>query len=167
MTLAVLLLSALTAGAQITYYATEGTKGNSYTQNGVYIIENYKNLVDGDRSTKWCVTQLGNPTFIEFYASEPITPKGYVLTTGNDTDKNPGRNPKSWTIKAKVNKDDDWTVLTTVTDDEMMPAANTTECPFHSSMASRSSLASLKEFTKCLTAILWFQITAMPHMRTS
>lgn len=130
MTLAVLLLSALTAGAQITYHATDGTKGNSYTQDGVYIIENYKNLVDGDKATKWCVTQLGNPTFIEFYASEPITPKGYVLTTGNDTGKNPGRNPKSWTIKARAKESDDWTILTTVTDYTKMPAANTTECPF-------------------------------------
>ena len=123
MTLTLLLLSALTVGAQITYYATGGTEG-------VKQEEDFENLVDGDKSTKWCVTSLGNPTFIEFYSSEPITPKGYVLTTGNDTGKNPGRNPKSWTIKAKVNKDDDWTVLTTVTDDEMMPAANTTDCPF-------------------------------------
>jgi len=123
MTLAVLLLSALTAGAQITYHATNGTKG-------VNEKEDLKKLVDGDKATKWCVTSLGNPTFIEFHSSEPITPKGYVLTTGNDTGRNPGRNPKSWTIKARANKDDNWTVLTTVTDDIRMPVANTADCSF-------------------------------------
>ena len=123
MTLAVLLLSALTAGAQITYHVTNGTKG-------VNEKEDLKKLVDGDKATKWCVTSLGNPTFVELYSSEPITPKGYVLTTGNDTGRNPGRNPKSWTIKARANEDDNWTVLTTVTDDIRMPVANTADCSF-------------------------------------
>lgn len=131
MMLAVLLFSTLTAGAQITYYATDGTEGNYYyDEDNNEVYENYKNLIDGDKATKWCVTSLGNPTFIEFYSSEPITPKGYVLTTGNDTGRNPGRNPKSWTIKARAKESDDWTILTTVTDYTKMPAANTTECPF-------------------------------------
>jgi hypothetical protein len=59
----------------ITYTATSGTDG--------YSFENYGNLVDGDKSSKWCVNS-GSP-YIEFYSSSPIIPTGYVMTTAADT----------------------------------------------------------------------------------
>ena len=107
----------------ITYTATRGTAGT-------YDGEDYDKLLDGDKDTKWCVTSLDNPTYIEFETSVPIVPKGYVLTTGNDTGTNPGRNPKGWVIKAKANSGDSWTTIASVTDDSRMPAANTTDCTY-------------------------------------
>ena len=106
-----------------TYSASDGTTGANSN-------EGYAKLVDGNKSTKWCVTSLGSPTFIEFSTSEAIIPQGYVLTTGNDTGSSPGRNPKSWVIKAKANSGDSWTTIATVTNDTRMPAANTTDCAF-------------------------------------
>lgn len=87
-------------------------------------------LFDDDTSTKWCVTHLGNPTYVEFQSYAPITLVGYKLATGDDTSKYPGRNPKSWTIKAKANADDEWTTLQEVTDDESLQAVDQTYYSF-------------------------------------
>lgn len=106
------------------FTATAGTYGAGYG-------EGIDSLVDGNTGTKWCVTSLGNPTYIEFNSAEPITPTGYILTTGGDTASNPGRNPASWTIKAKANSgDSEWATLATVTDDTVLQAANTTDYRF-------------------------------------
>lgn len=111
MLLLVAVFSAATAWGQ-TYESTEGTEG----EDG----EDYVNLFDEDTSSKWCVTGFNGMAYVEFNTDEPIKPKGYVLTTGNDNSTYPGRNPKSWTIKAKANKSDEWTVLTQVTNDWKM-----------------------------------------------
>ena len=120
-----LLLAVITPveGWGFTYSASDGTAGANSN-------EGYAKLVDGSKTTKWCVTSLGSPTFIEFSTSEAIVPQGYILTTGNDTGSSPGRNPKSWVIKAKANSGDSWTMIATVTDDTRMPAANTTDRAF-------------------------------------
>ena len=105
----------------ITYTATSGTNG--------YSFENYGNLVDGDKSSKWCVNS-GSP-YIEFYSSSPIIPTGYVMTTAADTyPDNLGRNPKRLVIKAKANGSDSWTTLTDVTNDDLVPFKNTTDCTY-------------------------------------
>ncbi len=122
-TVVMLLLAATTSlGAwadNIAYTYDSGTAGSKTTEGPEY-------LIDGAKTTKWCVTSLGNPTFIEFHTSAPIVPTGYVLTTGNDTGTYPGRNPKSWTVKAKANSGDSWTTIATVTNDTGMAAADTT-----------------------------------------
>lgn len=64
-----LLLTSMTAWAQVTYNTTKGTSG----ANG---NEGYAKLFDGNTSTKWCVTSPGNPTYVEFNTSEAVTPKG-------------------------------------------------------------------------------------------
>ena len=107
----------------ITYIYDSGTAGAKTSEGPQY-------LIDGTNTTKWCVTSLGAPTYIEFHTSAPIVPKGYVLTTGNDTGTNPGRNPKNWLIKAKANSSDSWTTIATVTDDTIMPEADITACSF-------------------------------------
>ena len=88
----------------------------------------YDKLVDGNTGTKWCTN--ASPFYVEFHSSGLIVPKGYILTTAGDTQSYSTRNPKSWTIKAKVNAGDSWTTLVTVTDDTSMPAANTTPVEF-------------------------------------
>ncbi len=98
------------------YLATIGTAGvNSY--------EDYPKLLDNDTSTKWCVEHFNGTIYVEFDATQAIKPTGYVLTTGNDTEVEPGRNPKSWIIKGKNNINDEWTTLTTI-DNGGMPNKN-------------------------------------------
>ena len=121
LTLLLTMFTSVGAWAQITYTATSGTTG--------YNNENYGNLVDGNKSTKWCVPS-GSPN-IEFYSSSPITPTGYVMTTAADTyPDNLGRNPKRLVIKAKASGSDQWTTLSDVTDDDLVPYQNTTDCTY-------------------------------------
>jgi len=78
-------------------------------------------LFDGVTQTKWCVNPILGVAYIEFKAGSGIIPKGYVLTTCNDTEENPGRNPKNWVLKGKLHdEDEEWTVLSTVTNDWKM-----------------------------------------------
>ena len=114
-TLMVLFLAVFsTAGAWGQYYSelyrnprTGGSTGD--------------NLFDGDTQTKWCVNPILGVAYIEFEAGSGIIPKGYVLTTCNDTEDNPGRNPKNWVLKGKLHyEDEEWTVLSTVTNDWKM-----------------------------------------------
>lgn len=85
--------------------------------------EDYPNLFDNNINTKWCVTNVTSTIYVEFDATQAIKPTGYVLTTGNDTEAGPGRNPKSWVIKGKNNPNDNWSTLATVVNGEM-PSEN-------------------------------------------
>lgn len=69
--------------------------------------ENYDKLVDGALNTKYGLS--GNDPWVEFHYSHSIVPKGYILWTANDS--NGERNPREWTIKAKNQPGDEWTVL--------------------------------------------------------
>ena len=85
--------------------------------------EGYDKLVDGDLNTKWCADN--GPWFIEFHTANPIKVDGYMLRTGGDTDENPGRNPKSWVLKGKLNNGADWSTIDSKTDNtEMGPNKN-------------------------------------------
>jgi hypothetical protein len=103
------------------YDATRGTPGNSG--------EDYPNLVDNDRSTKWC-TGIGDGVFIEFQRESGFIPTGYILTTGNDNASKKDRNPKDWVIKAKLNEGDEWTTIATVTNDTVLQDVNYTDFEF-------------------------------------
>ncbi len=103
------------------YTATSGAGG--YNTN-----EGYANLVDNDRNTKWCRSSSG--VYIEFHSQQDFVPTGYVLTTANDTHKNPQRNPKNWVIKAKLNAGDPWTLIATVTNDQVLQNVSTTDFEF-------------------------------------
>ena len=100
---------------------------------GGFDNEGSANLVDNkfisSNWTKWC-TNDGHksvPTgesescwWIDFEASAALYPTGYILTTGNDTGSEHGRNPKNWVLKAKLNAGDAWTTIATVTNDVTM-----------------------------------------------
>lgn len=110
------------------FTATAGVEGT----HGHGSNEDYSMLVDGDTSTKWCtISQTSFHTVsIEFNSASPIIPKGYLLTTGGDTQNNPGRNPKNWTVKAKLLSTDAWTTIAEVTNDTTLGAENTTTYQF-------------------------------------
>ncbi len=105
------------------YNPKAGTEGASSN-------ENYQKLVDDDPNTKWYVNSLTDTTFIEFHHGSPFIPTGYILTTGNDNSSHHGRNPKDWVIKAKLNQEDEWTTIATVTNDNVLQDVNNTDFEF-------------------------------------
>ena len=88
----------------------------------------YDKLVDGNTNTNWSASS--SPFYVEFHSSGLIVPTGYIMTTGGDAQIYSGRNPKSWTIKAKANEGDEWTTLVTEENNETMPATNNTPVEF-------------------------------------
>ena len=126
------LLCAVAQGA----WADGLTPYTSYTAtNGNYAFENtghYTCLVDNNKNTEWLVavrTQGGG--YIEFQSQEAIVPTGYVITTGYDNASFPGRAPKNWVVRAKANSSDEWTTLSTVTDDKLIKDVNTTDYTYY------------------------------------
>ena len=70
--------------------------------------------VDGGQSTNWnTVYGISNANpWVEFHYSRAFVPKKYILWTGDSWSF--AYNPATWTIKAKLNKTDEWTTLATV-----------------------------------------------------
>ena len=92
-----LYASDMTTGAlDVTYQAINGNEDRT--------TEGFSAMFDGLSDTKWCT---GTPAWVVFSTSEPIAPTYYRLTTGNDTDRNPGRNWKNWKIYAGNFESDD------------------------------------------------------------
>ena len=93
--------------------------------------EGYDKLLDGNTGTKWCSNVKSDGVwYVEFHTASTVQVDGYKLTTGGDTQTYPGRNPKNWTLKAKANSGDAWTVIDTKTDNTDMPAANCSSVDF-------------------------------------
>ena len=95
--------------------------------------DNHTHLVDGDPNTKWCDddTRLW---YIEFHTDAPVKVDGYMFRTAGDTKTYPGRNPMSWELQGKVNKEDDeWTTIDSRSDNTDIPALNNTEHDFTAS----------------------------------
>ena len=89
-----------------------------FTDGSIYKMQ------DDNKSTKWCTSQsldvmtmTFKPWYATFVTASPVQVDGYTLTTGDDTDYYSERNPKSWTLKGKLNLIDEWTTIATVTDD--------------------------------------------------
>ena len=91
----VLLLAATSLRAQVYFTPLSGSTGAS-------TAENYDALVDGNLSTKWCVNNMVNDgttgVFIVMQATEAVQLTKYWLTTGNDVNRFPQRNWKTWRI---------------------------------------------------------------------
>ena len=124
-----LLVVLCTAGLQAKVYTGFTKKGGT----DGFTNEGPEKFVDGNRNSKWCVSKsptVSNPIYIEFESNVAFVPTGYILTTGNDTETSPGRNPKNWILKGKVNSDDTWTDIVTVSDDNTLGATNNTPYQF-------------------------------------
>ena len=95
--------------------------------------EGYAKLIDRDKSTKWCVVNNSGAwetIWLDFETDDWFIPKSYTLTTGNDTQKNPSRNPKEWVLYGKTLENDEWNELAHVTDGGGLEAKNTTDYTF-------------------------------------
>jgi len=116
------------------FHNTPETKHTGYTvtagTGGFNDDESHTSLLDGNKGSKWCANN--GPWNVTFNTASPVQVDGYTLTTGNDTGDwgQWTRNPKNWTLKGKLNESDPWTTIATVTDDNTMPAANTTDVDF-------------------------------------
>lgn len=124
LTLLFLAVQQVAWAGKITYQATRLNATSTYEG------ASFRNLVDGDKNTQWCCNYSQSPS-VEFEASEPIIPLGYVMTTGLEIRTHPEYNPTGWIIDAKVNKNDaEWTTLVTVRDDYSLPPLSRIDCPF-------------------------------------
>ena len=83
----------------------------------------YGSLVDGNTSTIYGISNA-NP-WVEFHYSRAFVPKKYILWTGDYYSF--AYNPASWTIKAKLNKTDEWTTIATAENSgsNQLPTENT------------------------------------------
>ena len=105
-----------------TYTATDGTDG-SIPQQG------YKNLLDGSTGGYMWRTSISedHPAFCMFHADQPFRVTGYTLTTSN---QNATGDPTVWTLQAKQNEGDAWTVIdsrnTTTNPSDALPSGRTT-----------------------------------------
>ena len=79
--------------------------------------EAYGKVVDGDKSTKWCVSYKYSthnswvPISVSFRLDKSFIPKGYILTTGNDVKDHPDRLPKEWELYGWNESKHDWDLL--------------------------------------------------------
>lgn len=79
--------------------------------------EAYGKVVDGDKSTKWCVYYKYSthnswvPISVFFGLDKSFIPKGYILTTGNDVKDHPDRLPKEWELYGWNEGKHDWDLL--------------------------------------------------------
>ncbi|MBO4813775.1 MAG: hypothetical protein J5523_02315, partial [Muribaculaceae bacterium] len=97
--------------------------------------EDYHKLFDKIKTTKWCVdngTDEWETIWVDFKSNVEFIPTGYTMTTGNDTERFTGRNPKKWKIYAKVNENDSWTTIVDVADGDAagLGTNNTTDYNF-------------------------------------
>lgn len=92
-----------------------------------------ENLFDDKVNTKWCFDWGDNhsedrPNYCTFATSSAVNVTGYSLTTGNDTQRYPNRNPSKWVLEGKLHADDEWTEIDardiSMNMDDALPEAN-------------------------------------------
>ena len=139
-----------------TGYTVDAGTGNTNTNGG------YDQILDGNTATKWCVstgTKSEGVWFVEFHTASAVQVDGYKLTTADDTQTYSGRNPKNWTLKAKVNSGDAWTVIDTKIGNTDMPAANCSSVDFETDVQGMYQYFRLEVST--VQSGGWFQLSEM------
>ena len=96
-------------------------------------------LSDNDMDTKWGGVFSGY-AYLLMGVDEPITLTGYRFYTGDDTESQSGRNPKSWKLygcsaESEPDENAEWTLIDERTDDNTMQAVNLTPFDFKLSYA--------------------------------
>ncbi|MBP5772177.1 MAG: fibronectin type III domain-containing protein [Bacteroidaceae bacterium] len=97
--------------SHLTYHAQRGSDAQSGSD--------YFNLVDGNPDTKWYThyyeqtkdEQTNDRWFCDFTTSNPLSITGYTLIPGSGMQDNPDRAPRTWTLKAKANENDEWILI--------------------------------------------------------
>lgn len=136
-----------------TGYTVDGGSGSTG-------VEGYDKLLDGNTDTKWCSNVKSDGVwYVEFHTASAVQVDGYKLTTGGDTKTYSGRNPKNWTLKAKVNSGDAWTVIDTKTGNTDMPAANCSSVDFETDVQGMYQYFRLE--VSAIQSGEWLQLSEM------
>ena len=108
-----------------------------YAWTGNYVSNHPQaDLFDNSPYTKYCGSfSVGTTLYIYVDAGRKVTLSGYRITTANDTNKYPGRNPSSWSLfgsntKSEVPDDEVWTLLDHRENDNTLGAVNYTPYDF-------------------------------------
>lgn len=94
------------------------------------------NLVDDNLGSKYCGSfSQGNTLYIYIDAGKEVLLSGYRLTTGNDTQSSPGRNPSAWSLLGSNTRSTNptaacWTLIDHREDDHTLTAVNYTPFDF-------------------------------------
>ena len=101
---------------------------------GYNSAEGWESVADGNLRTKYCGSFTGSAYFL-FDAGSEVDAYGYRIYTANDTQKYPGRNPASWTLRGSNTQlydpdDDGWEVVDERVDDRTMGSTNYTPYDF-------------------------------------
>ena len=105
------------------------TTGEDYTgYSDVYYNIGYNNegadkLFDGNTGTKWCGSTNDGTPVVTFCTENEVIPSGYKLATANDTARNSGRNPISWTLEASADGRS-WVTIADESDNHTLEAVN-------------------------------------------
>ena len=96
--------------------------------------EGYGKLLDGRTDTKWCVTSFDD-AYIIFKTSTAVKASGYTITTADDNEKFPGRNPKNWILYGcndynESSGSGNWKLIHNVSNDTVLQDKNKTEYHF-------------------------------------
>lgn len=89
--------------------------------------ESVDKLIDNNNNTKFC-TPSNLPIQITFAGTQSSIINGYTLTTANDTDNYPGRNPKTWDLLGSLDNMN-WFTLHSVQNDPL-PVTQFTKTTF-------------------------------------
>ena len=101
-------------------------KYSTKTTGGTDSNDNLYKLTDGDTTTKWCARNDDQTWYAEFTTATPMSVTGYTMTTANDASTYTMRNPKVWTLQAKLNANDGWTTIDTHNAADALPTTNFT-----------------------------------------
>lgn len=138
------------------YYEVTVTMPKLYAASNITVLtgktgerdtdEGIENLLDGNKTNKWCSVEYGPPFYsnriisqgakdqVIWKTASSIILTNYMLTTGNDT-YNSERNWKSWSIYgANYSNDDEattddygWTLIQQIENDDVLQAVNFTD----------------------------------------
>lgn len=101
----------------------------------------YSSFFDGQNETKWCVSSAvrteqcvdesdGKCWFVEFETDDVVTPKGYYMTTSDNTNFSHYLNPETWKLYGKKRVRDKWTLMDSRSNDNSIPSTNYTKVNF-------------------------------------
>ena len=82
--------------------------------------EGPENLFDGDPGSKWCLDFTG-VAYVEWETGEPVSPSGILLGTGNDSGRQPGRNPYGMKLFGRKNTDEAWKLIWEQAPEQILP----------------------------------------------
>ena len=96
--------------SNITYISCTATSGTHAQTGFTDVTYGYQHLVDNKTNKYWRTNAPpdGGSNFCEFYAQEPVVVTRYELVS---TNLRYTSNPTIWTLKGKLNEEDDWTVI--------------------------------------------------------